>query len=71
MTTFELSPLEISAVISAHEKQAENCDKQAREAREKAASRCILWQRWLKRAIVFERMARQHRDRAKEVAHRG
>jgi hypothetical protein len=61
---FDFTHFERLACFRAHRQYAEQWEGHAAEARAKAAERGILWQRWLKRALHCDRMARTHAARA-------
>jgi len=60
---------ERNAVASAHYAAAQRHDKLASDRREWAKERGPLWQRYLAQAILCERKARQHRERAHAILH--
>lgn len=60
-----LDNFELLAVYSAHMKIAKQYQEYADEARAKAGERGPLWQRWLKRAMIFDRQARERITRAR------
>ena len=64
-----LDHFERLAVYSAHMKVAHRHQELADEARAEAAKRGLLWQRCLKRAMLFDRQARVRFARAKIFLH--
>lgn len=60
-----LDHFEKLAIYSAHMKIANRDQSYADEARAKAAERGLLWQRWLKRAMIYDRRARERIKRAR------
>lgn len=58
---------ERDAVASAHYAAAERQSKLAADRRQWAQERGPIWQRYLAQAILCERRARQHRERARAI----